>query len=132
MDSRYHNQNNDSNLFVNLSHLLLSKITNGLIDNIDRVCLSLVCKRLYNERHKYLSFSTRYIKAIKEDITNEIYLNSYKSILINSINQITNCTLLNDKQKHIDKIASNVNQLDFSTDFSVHLEVGQSLTEKIY
>ncbi|EFA76285.1 hypothetical protein PPL_10047 [Heterostelium album PN500] len=135
MNNNNNNNNkndNDANLFVNLSHLLLTKITDRLRDNIDRICLSLVCKRLYNERNKYLTFNTRFINSIHKDNTKEIYLNSYKSILINSFNQKTNCTLLYDKQMNIDKIDSNVIQVDYDSDFSGKLEVNQSISEKLY
>ncbi|EFA79038.1 hypothetical protein PPL_08508 [Heterostelium album PN500] len=47
-----------------------SKIISYLEDNIDRICVSLVCKRWFNERDKYLYFNTDSIRMnnfIKEE-----------------------------------------------------------------
>ncbi|EFA80577.1 hypothetical protein PPL_06516 [Heterostelium album PN500] len=78
---------NQSNRIVNLSHLLLSKIINYLDDNIDRIVFTLVCKRWYNDRHRYLSFKTDHINIINDKHKNNMNLNSYKSIYIDSINR---------------------------------------------
>ncbi|EFA78974.1 hypothetical protein PPL_08442 [Heterostelium album PN500] len=48
-------------MIVNLSHILLLKIVNYLEDNLDKICVSLVCKRWFNERDKYLYFNTDHI-----------------------------------------------------------------------
>ncbi|EFA84981.1 hypothetical protein PPL_01975 [Heterostelium album PN500] len=82
------NIGNQSNRLVNLSHLLLSKIINYLNANVDRIVFSLVCKRWFNDRQRYLSFNTHRV-----NITNDKYmqLNSYKSIIIDQINIKTKC-----------------------------------------
>ncbi|EFA80620.1 hypothetical protein PPL_06559 [Heterostelium album PN500] len=91
-------------MIVNLSHLLLLKIVNYL-DNIDKICFSLVSKSLFEERDKYLYFNTDHINILhqieKEDeevVTNRYYngifkLKSYQSLIQRSLNQKSNCTL---------------------------------------
>ncbi|EFA77943.1 hypothetical protein PPL_08588 [Heterostelium album PN500] len=72
---------NDSNIFVNLSHVLLSKITKYLRDNIDKIFFSLVCKRWFEERHKYLKFNRDRFFINSES---SILLNSYRSLIQDS------------------------------------------------
>ncbi|EFA77916.1 hypothetical protein PPL_08557 [Heterostelium album PN500] len=91
--------NNDSNILVNLSHFLLKKIIDYVEDNIDIICFSLVCKRWFNERDKYLSFNTNqfYVTAINNtDIQqNHLHFNlpSYDSIYYKSIQSKRDCEL---------------------------------------
>ncbi|EFA86078.1 hypothetical protein PPL_01315 [Heterostelium album PN500] len=48
----------DNNImFINLPFVLISVIVNNITDNIDRVCFSLVCKRWFDNRNKYLLFN---------------------------------------------------------------------------
>ncbi|EFA76680.1 hypothetical protein PPL_09430 [Heterostelium album PN500] len=77
--------------YVNLPHLLLAKIISLIHENVDRIVFTLTCKRWFNERHKYLSFNTDIIKEIitKKEI-DDSFLNSYKSIYIDSINRKNN------------------------------------------
>ncbi|EFA78975.1 hypothetical protein PPL_08443 [Heterostelium album PN500] len=97
-------------MIVNLSHLLLLKIVSYLEDNIDRICVSLVCKRFFDERDKYLYFNTDNIGMnniqVEEDKDDEIYnhknvftLKSYRSSILRSLNQ----------KKEIYKMISNSN-----------------------
>ncbi|EFA80587.1 hypothetical protein PPL_06526 [Heterostelium album PN500] len=85
----FNNNNNQTNRLVNLSHLLLSKIIKYLDDNIDRIVFTLVCKRWYDERARYLSFNTHHINIINDNNNNYIHL--YKSIIIDQINRKTKC-----------------------------------------
>ncbi|EFA79034.1 hypothetical protein PPL_08504 [Heterostelium album PN500] len=101
-------------MIINLSHILLSKIISYLEDNIDRLCVSLVCKRWFDERDKYLYFNTDRIninlcKDIDDhhdhsnnesEIEEKQYnikclfsLESYRSSILRSLNQKNNCTL---------------------------------------
>ncbi|EFA81959.1 hypothetical protein PPL_05193 [Heterostelium album PN500] len=57
---------------VNISHYLLSNILKYL-DDIDRICVSLTCKRLFDDRGKYLVF-----KEIDNDTLKYFSLNSYE------------------------------------------------------
>ncbi|EFA74741.1 hypothetical protein PPL_11772 [Heterostelium album PN500] len=41
---------NDNILFKDIPHILLKNISNFLDDNIDKICMSLVCKRWFNDR----------------------------------------------------------------------------------
>ncbi|EFA80609.1 hypothetical protein PPL_06548 [Heterostelium album PN500] len=84
------NNNNDSNIIVNLSHVLLSKIINYLEDNNDRIVFTFVCKRWFNERQGYLSFNIDTYSLIDDD-QNFMYLNSYKSIISNKIKRKSAC-----------------------------------------
>ncbi|EFA84951.1 hypothetical protein PPL_01944 [Heterostelium album PN500] len=85
------NNDNQSNKLVNLSHILLSKIVSYLDENVDRIVFSLVCKRWFNERQRYLSFNTYHIKIINKINNKFIDLNSYKSIIVDQINSKTKC-----------------------------------------
>ncbi|EFA78737.1 hypothetical protein PPL_08198 [Heterostelium album PN500] len=49
------NNNNNKTIIYNLSHLLLAELTNSLASNLDRICFSLVCRKWFYERHKYLT-----------------------------------------------------------------------------
>ncbi|EFA74919.1 hypothetical protein PPL_11953 [Heterostelium album PN500] len=86
-------------IFVNLSHLILNKIISYLDENIDRICFSLVCKRWFNDRDKYLIFNTDYI-CINSNNNNDITHNhklfklpSYNNIFNKSIQSKTDCSL---------------------------------------
>ncbi|EFA83132.1 hypothetical protein PPL_03922 [Heterostelium album PN500] len=50
-----------SELFLKLPHILLTKIVRQLENNLDRICLSLVCRKFYDERDSYLSFNSDFI-----------------------------------------------------------------------
>ncbi|EFA76711.1 hypothetical protein PPL_09462 [Heterostelium album PN500] len=125
------NKNNDyhnSHRLVNLSHLLLSKIINYLDDNVDRICFTLVCKRWFNEKHGYISFRNDHIhRIISDKDKNKIFLNSFKSIYIDSINRKNDLELVvgNDQSPHnyhmtseklleMNEIPSNVCSISFS------------------
>ncbi|EFA78971.1 hypothetical protein PPL_08439 [Heterostelium album PN500] len=89
---------NKTNILVNLSHLLLSKIVNYLEDNIDRIVFTLVCKRWFEERDKYLYFNTDHIYMINHQNNSKHHLNSYRSSINQSLSQKSNCRLIiNDK-----------------------------------
>ncbi|EFA80615.1 hypothetical protein PPL_06554 [Heterostelium album PN500] len=87
-----YSMNNNDNRLVNLSHLILSKIINYIDDNVDRIVFTLVCKRWFNERHKYLSFKTDHIININKCNVNQdsMCLKSYKSIYIDSFKHKNN------------------------------------------
>ncbi|EFA75808.1 hypothetical protein PPL_10863 [Heterostelium album PN500] len=123
--------NNQTNKIVNLSHLILNKIISCLDDNIDIICFSLVCKRWYNDRDKYLIFNTDNINLYIPNNT-DIYQNnkhfnlpSYHNIFMKSIQSKTDCSLLFSKKKqyrydyHYDEvrelnsIPSNVSKIDY-------------------
>ncbi|EFA75659.1 hypothetical protein PPL_10920 [Heterostelium album PN500] len=87
--------NNQTNKIVNLSHLILNKIISYVYDNIDRICFSLVCKRWYNERDKYLIFNSDRIKLFALNSTDtkknhkHFKLTSYNNIFKKSIQSKT-------------------------------------------
>ncbi|EFA80597.1 hypothetical protein PPL_06536 [Heterostelium album PN500] len=80
-------------MIVNLSHLLLSKIVCYLEDNIDRICVSLVCKRLFEERVKYLYFNTDNINIIDNQEDEVFTLKSYRSLIFRSLKQKRICIM---------------------------------------
>ncbi|EFA80553.1 hypothetical protein PPL_06492 [Heterostelium album PN500] len=84
---------------VNLPHIILSKIVENLNDNIDRIFVTLVCKKWYDERSKYLSFNIKNFNMIDND-HDQIYLNSYRSLLVNSISQKSNCSLVVSSKRY--------------------------------
>ncbi|EFA80566.1 hypothetical protein PPL_06505 [Heterostelium album PN500] len=116
------NNDNQSNKLVNLSHLLLSNIVFYLDNNIDRIVFTLVCKRWFDERDKYLTFNIKDINEINKENTSHIYLKSYRSSIINSIKLNKkymgvlsifqaleiNIVIYLDNLKDIDKIQPNI------------------------
>ncbi|EFA75664.1 hypothetical protein PPL_10925 [Heterostelium album PN500] len=91
--------NNKTDKIVNLSHLILNKIISNLKDIVDRICFSLVCKRWYNDRDKYLIFNTDSIPIFPLNTTDinqyhkHFKLPSYNNIFIKSIQSKTDCRL---------------------------------------
>ncbi|EFA80080.1 hypothetical protein PPL_06902 [Heterostelium album PN500] len=87
--------NNDLHRFANLSFILLNKIISYLDQVLDRVCFSLVCKRWFDHRDKYLWFNSGYfLKSSALEINRTFKLNSYKELFQRSLNNNTN-------QKHL-------------------------------
>ncbi|EFA83544.1 hypothetical protein PPL_02609 [Heterostelium album PN500] len=89
------NNQNSNNIFVKLPFLILNLICKSIDDNIDRVCFSLVCKRWFDNKDKYLLFNhnTLPIRSSKplDNYVNEhnnninSTLNSYHSIYLRSL-----------------------------------------------
>ncbi|EFA76195.1 hypothetical protein PPL_10412 [Heterostelium album PN500] len=87
------NEKNKEHLLVNLPLLLLSHIINRIPDNLDRICWSLVCKRWFDNRDKYIWFNTDEISLMSNNnSTSSFHLQSYKSIYLKSIGK-RECTL---------------------------------------
>ncbi|EFA75785.1 hypothetical protein PPL_10840 [Heterostelium album PN500] len=102
-------------------------------DNIDIICFSLVCKRWYNDRDKYLLFNTDRIDLLSLnniDINqnhNHFKLPSYNNILLKSIQSKTKCKLFIGKIKYntfdyhyddvrnLKSIPNNVSDIYFTT-----------------
>ncbi|EFA78724.1 hypothetical protein PPL_08185 [Heterostelium album PN500] len=85
--------NHNKGSLVNFSHLLLSKIVGYLTDNIDKICFSLVCKRWFDDRDKYLAFNIDSLKLQHNNKYPEFFLNSYKDLLLRSLSTKNNCDL---------------------------------------
>ncbi|EFA75834.1 hypothetical protein PPL_10889 [Heterostelium album PN500] len=96
--------NNQTDKIVNLSHLILNKIICCLDDNIDRFCFSLVCKRWYKDRDKYLilNLDNIFIRGVNntdlKENNDSFRLPAYHNIFMKSIQSKTNCTLLIGKK----------------------------------
>ncbi|EFA86162.1 hypothetical protein PPL_00724 [Heterostelium album PN500] len=54
LNNKLANLSNSNNTFVNLSHLLLKKIVGYLDDMFQQMLFTMVCKKWYEERYKYL------------------------------------------------------------------------------
>ncbi|EFA85603.1 hypothetical protein PPL_01386 [Heterostelium album PN500] len=80
------NINNSTHKLVNLPHILLSNIVNNLKDNIDKICFSLVCKRWFDDRNRYLWFDTDSLYCVYKD-SSRITLNSYRSLILESLDK---------------------------------------------
>ncbi|EFA86214.1 hypothetical protein PPL_00776 [Heterostelium album PN500] len=101
---------------------------NYLSDDIDRICLSLICKRFYQERESYLCLSTN--QGYGEPGIDNFHLQSYKSVYNQSLLNIKknyhlhiiNSYLLDRFQTHthfylnIDKLDSDVTKVTFHID----------------
>ncbi|EFA75781.1 hypothetical protein PPL_10836 [Heterostelium album PN500] len=125
--------NNQTDKIVNLSHLILNKIVSYLEYDIDIICFSLVCKRWYNDRDKYLVFNTNNINLFTLNTTDinqnhkHFNLPSYNNILLKSIQSKTKCTLIIGKIKYytfdyhyddvrnLKSIPNNVSVIDITT-----------------
>ncbi|EFA75751.1 hypothetical protein PPL_10806 [Heterostelium album PN500] len=91
--SNNNNSNNSTHKLVNLPHILLSNIVYNLTDNIDKIFFSLVCKRWFEDRNRYLLFDTNTLYRI-EKYNSRIKLNSYRSIIFESLNKKKQCNML--------------------------------------
>ncbi|EFA78751.1 hypothetical protein PPL_08212 [Heterostelium album PN500] len=101
---RFNNSNNNmnhniqNNVFINLPHILLSKIIDVLEENIDRICLTLTCKRLFNEKDKYFRLNSDDIpdQPIHNDrLLSNFKLNTYVNDMRLALQQPrVNCTLM--------------------------------------
>ncbi|EFA78783.1 hypothetical protein PPL_08246 [Heterostelium album PN500] len=132
----------DNNYVLKLSHILLSKIIGLLNKNIDKICFSLVCKQLYQQRDKYIflncdNISQRHSNSIDNEYP-RFQLNSYKNILKRSLELKSNCSLLIVNTNHLDgvdfdyllitndlkelEIPSTVTKLDIHSDFTHDLD----------
>ncbi|EFA74924.1 hypothetical protein PPL_11958 [Heterostelium album PN500] len=78
-------------IVVNLSHLILNKIICYLDQNIDRICFSLVCKRWFNDRDKYLIFNTDNIFITHNH--KQFKLPPFNNTFNKSIQSKTDCSL---------------------------------------
>ncbi|EFA78708.1 hypothetical protein PPL_08169 [Heterostelium album PN500] len=87
-----------SNLFENLSHIILSRIIGNLSDIVDRICFSLVCRRFYYERHAYLNF----LETVQDNIRNKLTLSS--SFYFNSYRDIYDRLVEKNKHKHYSQL----------------------------
>ncbi|EFA75741.1 hypothetical protein PPL_10794 [Heterostelium album PN500] len=96
--------NNQTDKIVNLPHLILNKIITYLKDNIDIICFSLVCKRWYNDREKYLVFKTDHITLFALHNTDikqcdkHFNLPSYHNVFMKSIQSKNDCILVLNKK----------------------------------
>ncbi|EFA75755.1 hypothetical protein PPL_10810 [Heterostelium album PN500] len=90
------NNNNSTHKLVNLPHILLSIIVDNLTDNIDKICFSLVCKRWFENRNRYLLFDTNTLYCIDKH-SSKITLNSYRSLIL--LNQKRECSMLVNSEK---------------------------------
>ncbi|EFA85531.1 hypothetical protein PPL_01489 [Heterostelium album PN500] len=87
------NNNNDNNNFVNIPHIILRYIINYL-DNIDRLCFSLTCKRWFHERNRYFIFNPDDLVHQSLEYTYPSFkLNSYRDIIHRSLELKTICRL---------------------------------------
>ncbi|EFA75341.1 hypothetical protein PPL_11417 [Heterostelium album PN500] len=91
--------NIDNNeLFIKLPFLLLNKIIRELDEDIDRICFTLVCKRWFEYRDKYLWFNCLHLKQEigHFDIEKNQYfsLNSFKDQFQRSFDVQSDCSLL--------------------------------------
>ncbi|EFA77174.1 hypothetical protein PPL_12382 [Heterostelium album PN500] len=92
-----------TSVIVGFSHLLLSKITGYLDDNVDRICFSLVCKRWFHDRDSYLMFNTDELK-LKYSYCKRFYLRSYQSIYEKSLKQVKESSLYINEHDSISAI----------------------------
>ncbi|EFA75340.1 hypothetical protein PPL_11416 [Heterostelium album PN500] len=107
--------NND--LLMNLPYLLLTKIIRELDEDIDRICFSLVCKRWFDHRDKYLWFNCFDLKQESKDHFDNkknryFKLNSFKDQFQRSLESDKDCTLLIHQSE--DKDRKNTNYLILS------------------
>ncbi|EFA80751.1 2-nitropropane dioxygenase [Heterostelium album PN500] len=84
------NNNNEQHILVNFPNVLLSEIISHL-KNIDRICWSLVCKRWYNQKDRYLLFDT-------DRITSKAHLDhfkpQYRMVMSRSLELKNDCSVL--------------------------------------
>ncbi|EFA81423.1 hypothetical protein PPL_05410 [Heterostelium album PN500] len=139
------NNNNSTHKLVNLSHILLSTIVNNLKDNIDKICFSLVCKRWFDDRNRYLLFDTDSLYCVYKD-SSRITLNSYRSLILESLDKkkqrtvyVTNDTsyilvdhvIDYDSIESMDEIDQNIVEVTETSDMQKR-EDSDQLSTKLY
>ncbi|EFA75753.1 hypothetical protein PPL_10808 [Heterostelium album PN500] len=97
--SNNNNSNNSTHKLVNLPHILLSNIVYNLTDNIDKIFFSLVCKRWFEDRNRYILFDTNTLYCIDKH-SSRITLNSYRSLIFESLNKKKQCTMFIDPKTY--------------------------------
>ncbi|EFA75818.1 hypothetical protein PPL_10873 [Heterostelium album PN500] len=105
------NNNNSTHKLVNLPHILISIIVHNLTDNIDKICFSLVCKRWFDNRNRYLLFDTKRLYCIDKD-SSRITLNSYRSLITESLSQKKQCSLLVNSEKNYNGLYDHIMDID--------------------
>ncbi|EFA85530.1 hypothetical protein PPL_01488 [Heterostelium album PN500] len=89
---------------TSLPHILLSKIIETL-PNIDKITFSLVCKRCFQERDRYLTLRDDIIRGVTSiDLESVFHLNNYKSTFLNKLKSDKTNILLIQKNEEIDNI----------------------------
>ncbi|GAM25221.1 hypothetical protein SAMD00019534_083960 [Acytostelium subglobosum LB1] len=97
-----------------LFRYLLSKLDS----NIDRLCISLTCKHLYNNREQYLRFeqSSPFTVDAEELLQYSTYtLKSYESLLSQSVSNV-NCFISVASIEALETVPSYCTTLDFNLD----------------
>ncbi|EFA77899.1 hypothetical protein PPL_09399 [Heterostelium album PN500] len=135
--------NNETHKFVNLSHALLSIIVYNLKDNIDKICFSLVCKRWFDNRNRYLLFDSNNLYCIDKD-SSRITLSSFRSLIYESISQKKQCSMLVSSQHRdigiydhivdLDSIESidEIDQNIVKASMSIYLQYGVDKSDKLF
>ncbi|EFA76804.1 hypothetical protein PPL_09556 [Heterostelium album PN500] len=86
------------------SHVILKHIISYL-DNIDRICLSLICKSLFQDRDKFIQFKLG--ETLDPYIIDEKYvLPSFRNIIRNQFGQIPITNLFRFEENQICKVGS--------------------------
>ncbi|EFA80314.1 hypothetical protein PPL_07145 [Heterostelium album PN500] len=117
---------NNSNKFVNLSHVLLQEILNHLEDNIDRVIMTFVCKKWFAEREYYLTFNTKSVPVTSiETFKHKQILSSHLKQMEYSLNRKKKCTAMIVKDADEGSIYSWLN-IDY------FVLVGQPIPDNVY
>ncbi|EFA78698.1 hypothetical protein PPL_08159 [Heterostelium album PN500] len=122
IDNSSHDNNN--HLFVKLPFLLLNKIAREFDDIIDTICFSLVCKRWFENRNKYLLFNCKDFSSILLKDPNNINskqftLNSYMNLFQESINQksVYKLLIFSPKNPRYDHISEYLQNKDTNADY---------------
>ncbi|EFA75756.1 hypothetical protein PPL_10811 [Heterostelium album PN500] len=121
------NSNNSTHKLVNLPHILLSNIVDNLTDNIDKICFSLVCKRWFDNRNRYLLFDTSTLYCIDKH-SSRITLNSFRSLIFESLSKKKQCTMFVDPEANYFKRYDHL--MDYDSIESID-EIDQNIVEVI-
>ncbi|EFA80101.1 hypothetical protein PPL_06923 [Heterostelium album PN500] len=122
----------DNYQFINLSFLLLNKIINNLDQILDIISFSLVCKRWFDNRDKYLCFNNETLMNSRDiKVDKHFTLNSYKELFQRSFDQ-------NINRKHLlvlitpdDEILDYIRFLKQSKPYTVEIVQTNELNDEI-
>ncbi|EFA83538.1 FNIP repeat-containing protein [Heterostelium album PN500] len=103
----------------------IQSIVDKISENIDRVCFSLVCKRFFDNRDKYLLFDANTLKTIPTLLNNDQQNNksnevvgSYQSIYSTSLELKENATMIiRDNQSQFFRDFYDQSRIQFFSDF---------------
>ncbi|EFA77970.1 hypothetical protein PPL_08615 [Heterostelium album PN500] len=91
-------------VFINLSHLILSNIVNFIQSNDERIIFTLICRRFYYNRDRYLCFNQNSEKCFNQSVFHKIRETYNLTSFKDQINRLVNTEFIFMKDDHHSKL----------------------------